>query len=129
MTLTPGEISGRVGQPRPSRRAMPPKPPPPAPEGRPKDTGFLVPVDTWDKVLAQLGNLHQAGQELADARERAAKAEVEAQFLRERLGELRTERDSLKTERDQLRGLVEGYRDRLDRQPPEPSRRRRWWPR
>jgi hypothetical protein len=37
----------------------------------------------------QLGNLHKAGQELAEARERAARAETEATFLRERLAELR----------------------------------------
>jgi len=34
--------------------------------------------------------------ELASARERAAKAETEATFLRERLTEMRTERDELK---------------------------------
>ena len=42
-------------------------------------------------MLDQLGNLHQAGQELAEARERAAKAETEATFLRERLAELRSD--------------------------------------
>jgi uncharacterized membrane protein len=50
---------------------------------------LLVPRDAWDQMLAQLGNLHQAGRELAEARERAAKAETEAAFLRERLTELR----------------------------------------
>ncbi len=50
---------------------------------------MLVPIDAWDKMLLQLGNLHQAGQQLAEARERAAKAETEAIFLRERLAELR----------------------------------------
>jgi hypothetical protein len=50
---------------------------------------MLVPIDAWDKMLIQLGNLHQAGQELAEARERAARAETEATFLRERLSELR----------------------------------------
>lgn len=57
---------------------------------------MLVPRDTWEKILTQLGHLHQAGQELAEARERAARAETEAAFLRERLGELRTERDDLR---------------------------------
>jgi hypothetical protein len=52
---------------------------------------MLVPIDAWDKMLLQLGNLHEAGQQLAEARERAAKAETEAQFLKERLTELRTE--------------------------------------
>jgi hypothetical protein len=40
-------------------------------------------------MLLQLGNLHQAGQQLAEARERAARAETEAAFLRERLAEYR----------------------------------------
>ena len=51
---------------------------------------MIVPLDAWNKMLNQLGNLHEAGQQLAEARERAAKAETEVQFLRERLTELRT---------------------------------------
>ncbi|NNF69048.1 MAG: hypothetical protein HKN01_04695 [Acidimicrobiia bacterium] len=50
---------------------------------------MIVPRDAWDRMLDQLGNLHEAGQQLADARERAVKAETEAGFLRERLSELR----------------------------------------
>ncbi len=50
---------------------------------------MIVPIDAWNKMLNQLGNLHEAGQQLAEARERAAKAETEALFLRERLTELR----------------------------------------
>ena len=50
---------------------------------------MIVPIDAWNKMLNQLGNLHEAGQQLAAARERAAKAETEATFLRERLAELR----------------------------------------
>ena len=56
----------------------------------PPDT-MIVPVAAWDKMLLQLGNLHEAGQQLAESRERAAKAETEAKFLRERLGELRAD--------------------------------------
>ena len=69
--------------------------PPPAPTGDVEDVAapppgtMLVPIDAWDKMLLQLGNLHQAGQQLAEARERAARAETEAEFLRERLAELR----------------------------------------
>lgn len=59
-------------------------------------SSMLVPRDAWDKLMDQLGNLHEAGMELASARERAAKAETEATFLRERLTEMRTERDELK---------------------------------
>ncbi|MEA3502093.1 MAG: hypothetical protein U9R47_04905, partial [Actinomycetota bacterium] len=50
---------------------------------------MIVPVDAWNKMLTQLGNLHEAGQQLAEARERAVKAETEATFLRERLVEMR----------------------------------------
>ena len=55
---------------------------------------MIVPVDAWNKMLNQLGNLHEAGQQLAEARERAAKAETEASFLRERLAEMRETSDS-----------------------------------
>ena len=62
--------------------------------GSPPPGTMLVPIDAWDKMLIQLGNLHQAGQQLADARERAAKAETEAAFLRERLAEMRATQPS-----------------------------------
>ena len=85
----------------------PPQPPPPrmetpAPQpvarsapARPDQTQpvspgtMLVPIDAWDKMMTQLGNLHQAGRELAEARERAAKAETEVKFLKERFAEMR----------------------------------------
>ncbi|HSK05980.1 MAG TPA: helix-turn-helix domain-containing protein [Acidimicrobiia bacterium] len=64
--------------------------PQPAPDqSSPPPGTMLVPIDAWDKMLLQLGNLHQAGQQLAEARERAARAETEAAFLRERLAEYR----------------------------------------
>lgn len=64
----------------------------------PTDDGsaMLVPRDAWDRLMDQLGNLHEAGLNLAEARERAARAETEASFLRERLAEMRAERDELK---------------------------------
>ena len=52
---------------------------------------MIVPIDAWNKMLNQLGNLHEAGQQLAEARERAAKAETESVFLRDRLAEIRGE--------------------------------------
>jgi hypothetical protein len=55
---------------------------------------MIVPVDAWNKMITQLGNLHEAGRELAEARERAAKAETEAKFLRERLAEMREQEPS-----------------------------------
>lgn len=88
--------------------------PPPTPAGgretapeTPPGT-MLVPIDAWDKMLLQLGNLHEAGQQLAEARERAAKAETEAQFLKERLTELRTElAEAKQTESRHSRSVVE----------------------
>lgn len=59
------------------------------PEPTAADGTMIVPIDAWNKMLNQLGNLHEAGQQLAEARERAAKAETEARFLRERLAEIR----------------------------------------
>ncbi len=61
---------------------------PPTVEPPPEGT-MIVPIDAWNKMLLQLGNLHEAGQQLAEARERAARAETEASFFRERLAELR----------------------------------------
>ena len=75
-----------------------PKPTPPLAAGSPQveeerapppPGTMLVPIEAWDKMLHQLGNLHEAGQQLAEARERAARAETEASFLRERLAEMR----------------------------------------
>ena len=66
-----------------------PASPAPLDQASPPPGTMLVPIDAWDKMLLQLGNLHQAGQQLAEARERAARAETEAAFLRERLAEYR----------------------------------------
>lgn len=63
--------------------------------GAPEGT-MLVPLDAWNRMLNQLGNLHDAGQQLAEARERAAKAETEARFLKERLAEVRQQLESEK---------------------------------
>jgi hypothetical protein len=70
---------------------------------------MLVPVDAWNKMLNQLGNLHEAGQQLAEARERAGKAETEAKFLRERLAQMRQDASS-KTQvaRQEEAGAVPG---------------------
>ena len=62
----------------------------PPSETAPPDT-MIVPVDAWNKMLNQLGNLHEAGQQLAEARERAAKAETEAKFLRAQLADSRSD--------------------------------------
>ncbi len=71
--------------------------PAPAATGPTEDgTAMLVPRDAWDRLIDQLGNLHEAGLMLAEARERAAKAETEAAFLRDRLSDMRSERDQLR---------------------------------
>ena len=76
---------------------------------------MLVPVDAWNKMLEQLGNLHEAGQQLAEARERAAKAETEATFLRERLAEVRNEQPSATDEAvDDIEPSVEAAEPTID---------------
>ena len=62
---------------------------------------MIVPIDAWNKMLNQLGNLHEAGQQLAEARERAGKAETEAKFLRERLAEMRERSQQLTADSQQ----------------------------
>ena len=47
------------------------------------EENMMVPISAWNKVLDQLGNLHEADKLMAEARERAAKAEAESEFLRE----------------------------------------------
>jgi hypothetical protein len=62
----------------------------------PEEGSLLVPLDAWNTVLSQLGNLHEASQQMAEARERAAKAESEAEFLREKLKNTRQQLDEVK---------------------------------
>jgi hypothetical protein len=93
--VTPASVAARLSERR-ARRASAAGRRGGAPGPTADGNSMLVPRDAWDKLLDQLGNLHEAGQMLADARERAAKAETEATFLRERLAELRGERDELK---------------------------------
>jgi hypothetical protein len=76
-----------VGADVPPERAPEAAPEPSTPETPPET--MIVPIDAWNKMLNQLGNLHEAGQQLAEASERAAKAETESTFLREQLAESR----------------------------------------
>lgn len=94
--VTPESVAHHLSRKQPRSKA-------PTTSERPGTTGptgdgsaMLVPRDAWDRLMDQLGNLHEAGLNLAEARERAAKAETEATFLRERLSEMRSERDELK---------------------------------
>lgn len=97
--VTPGSIAhhlSRAGRPERGRPASRGTPAPGRTGPTADGTSMLVPRDAWDKLIDQLGNLHEAGLMLAEARERAAKAETEATFLRERLAEMRAERDALR---------------------------------
>ena len=92
--LTRARELGRDLTPKPAATTEPEEPSYEAVDRRPPPTvpdTMIVPIDAWNKMITQLGNLHEAGQQLAEARERAGKAETEARFLRERLAELREE--------------------------------------
>jgi hypothetical protein len=90
--VTPESVAHRLSRKAPRTAPTPDRSTGPSSDG----SSMLVPRDAWDKLMDQLGNLHEAGMHLADARERAAKAETEATFLRERLSEMRAERDDLR---------------------------------
>jgi hypothetical protein len=53
---------------------------------------MIVPLDTWTRILEQVGHVHEAGQQMADAKERAARAETENRFLHEQIKELKSQR-------------------------------------
>lgn len=109
---------GRTLHPEPeaTEPASPPAQPSATKAGAAPPGTMIVPVDAWNKMLNQLGNLHEAGQQLATARERAAKAETEATFLRERLAEMRAELVTART------GPQSPARDIAEDEPaPEPS--------
>ncbi len=82
---------------------------------------MLVPVDAWNRVLEQLGNLHEAGQALAEARERAGRAETAAEFHAERRQALEVERDRLAAELAELRAAA-STPARPEPARPEPAR-------
>lgn len=91
----------------------------PAPEAETPPGSVLVPLAAWEKTLEQLGNLHQAGQELAAARELVGRLEEREHFAQERrrLAEERTA--ALEAELAELRkGETKPDADR-----------RRWWQR
>ena len=50
-----------------------------------------MPIDAWTRILEQVGHVHEAGQQVAEARERAARAETENEFLKEQLRELKAQ--------------------------------------
>jgi hypothetical protein len=97
--VTPESVAHHLSRstPHPTRRAQGVGPKRRTTTGPTADgTAMLVPRDAWDRLIDQLGNLHETGLLLAEARERAARAETEAGFLRERLAEMRVERDELR---------------------------------
>lgn len=50
---------------------------------------MIIPLTAWEAIVNQLGNIHEASQNMAEARERAAKAEAENNFLREKIVNLK----------------------------------------
>jgi hypothetical protein len=72
---------------------------PPAPTAAPPvaSDSVLVPLDQWNRLLGQLGNIHEAGQQLAEARERMGRAETENVFLKERIRDLRAQLEKSET--------------------------------
>jgi|GEM_PF-3052319 hypothetical protein len=56
----------------------------------------MVPIDTWTRILEQVGNVHDSGQQLADAKERSARAETENEFLKEQLRDLKSQKKALR---------------------------------
>jgi hypothetical protein len=84
---------------------VPPSPAPAqtAPQASPPvaNDSVLVPLDQWNRLLGQLGNIHEAGQQLAEARERMGRAETENVFLKERIRDLRAEVQRIQLEGNQ----------------------------
>lgn len=75
---------------------------------------MLVPLDTWTRILEQIGNVHEAGQQLAEARERAARAETENEFLRAQLADLKAKKRPVATTEDEPRSQQSPTRPRPD---------------
>jgi len=80
----PRHAAGPASTPGPSSAAIPAAPLDPP-------DSVLVPIDQWNRLLGQLGNIHEAGQQLAEARERMGRAETENVFLKERIRDLRAQ--------------------------------------
>lgn len=80
--------SAPVDHPAAHQAAPPPVPASATPVA---SDSVLVPLDQWNRLLGQLGNIHEAGQQLAEARERMGRAETENVFLKERIRDLRAQ--------------------------------------
>lgn len=91
-TMDPAGSRPKAPEPAPVVEAEPEPDPEPQPEAVEPENTMLVPIDAWTRIMEQLGNLHEAGQQLAEARERAAKAETENEFLRAQVRELKEAR-------------------------------------
>ena len=93
--------------------------PPPAPAPAPPvaSDSVLVPIDQWNRLLGQLGNIHEAGQQLAEARERMGRAETENVFLKERIRDLRAQ-----LEKDETPLVIDPPASDQREAPPPPGR-------
>lgn len=99
--ISPSHQSASSGRSREPNESSAERPAPAYPDGT-----MLVPVDAWNRVLEQLGNLHEAGQALAEARERAGRAETAAEFHAERRQAIEVDRDRLAAELAELRAAA-----------------------
>ena len=86
-----GTQSAAKAGPRHSAGPSPAAAPASAPVVPTAPDSVLVPIDQWNRLLGQLGNIHEAGQQLAEARERMGRAETENDFLKERIRDLRAQ--------------------------------------
>ena len=80
------EVMAQAGQRQASQPAATMSEVPSAPSW--SDDVWPIPKDAWNKMLEQLGNLHEAGQQLAEIAAGKAKAETQVEFLRERVTDL-----------------------------------------
>lgn len=64
---------------------------------------MLVPLSDWQRLMEQVGNIFELSRELAETSARAAKAETQADFFRERLQEERERRQAFEEELAELR--------------------------
>jgi hypothetical protein len=90
--------------PRTARESPPVAPTELARRGPDSSAHVVVPLEAWQRIVEQLANLHEVGQQHAEARERAARAEATVEFLRER-----------------IRALEVSFQEEIG------ARRPRWW--
>ncbi len=74
---------------------------------------MVVPISDWQRLMDQVSNVFEISRELADTSARAARAETQSEFFRDRFQEERTRAHELEQQLTELR-----------QRPPAPERRR-----